>query len=138
MTDVIGAFFWGEEAEGAADKIPERVDGSGFGLPQEFLEFGEGHLDRIEIRAIGRQEQKAPLAGKACKKRFRLSMTIRGMADGACTDVRPGVTTRHRGGRPSLVEKNQPAAEALLRVPPGLPALSDVGTRLFAGVHGFF
>ena len=194
MTDIVGAFFWGEEVEGAADEIPERVDGSGFGLPQEFLEFGEGHLDRIEIRAVGRQEQKAragfgnkarrfialmarqivkdhcvalaqngdenlldigkesfgidrpvehegrnqPLAGKARKKRCRLPMTIRGMTDGACTDVRPSVTTRHRSGCPSLVEKNQPATEALLRLPPGLSALSDVGTSLFAGVHGFF
>jgi hypothetical protein len=25
-----------------------------------------------------------------------------------------------------------------LRAPPRLPALSDVGTILFAGVHGFF
>jgi len=194
MTDVVGAFFGSEEVQGAADEIPEGIDGSGFGLPQEFLEFGEGHLDRIEIGAVGRQEQKAradvgdearrfialmarqivkdhrvalaqngdenlldigkesfgidrpvehegrnqPLAGKARKKRCRLPMTIRGIADGACTDVRPGVTTRHRGGCPSLVEKNQPAAEALLGVPPGLPALSDVGTILFAGVHGFF
>ena len=65
-------------------------------------------------------------------------MTIRGMADGACTDVGPGVTTGHRGRRPSLVEENQPAAEARLRTSPRFPALSDVGTMLFAGVHGFF
>ena len=172
----------------------EGIDCSGLGLSQPFFEFSEGHLDRIEIGAVGRQEQEAragvgdearrfialmarqivedhrvalaqhgekdlldiglkalgvdrpvehegrnqPLAGKARKKRCRLPMTIRGLADGAYTDVRPGITTRHRGGCPSLVEKNEPAAKALLRVPPGLPALSDVGTPLFAGVHGFF
>lgn len=66
------------------------------------------------------------------------AVTVRRMAGGACADVGPGVTTRHRGGRPSLVEENQPAAEALLRAPPRFPALSDVGTILFAGVHGFF
>jgi hypothetical protein len=32
------------------------------------------------------------------------------MAEGACADVGPGVTTRHRGRRPSLVEENQSAA----------------------------
>ena len=59
MTDVVGAFFGSEEVQGAADEIPEGIDGSGLGLPQEFLEFSEGHLDRIEIGAVGRQEQEA-------------------------------------------------------------------------------
>lgn len=194
MADVVGAFFWGEEVEGAADKIPEGVDGSGLGLPQQFFEFGEDHLDRIEIGAVGRQEQDAragtddeagrlfvlvarqivedhrvalaqnggenlldigkeifrvdraiehkgrnqPLAGKAGQKRRRLPMTVRRMADGACADVSPSVTTGHRGRRPSLVEENQSAAEALLRLPPGFSALNHVGTILLAGVHGFF
>jgi len=194
MTDVVFAFFRGEKVERAADEFPESVDGSGLGLPQQFLEFGESHLDRIEIGAVGRQEQEAragtgdeargflvlvarqivedhgvalvqnrdenlldigeetlgvdrpvehkrcnqPLAGEAGKKRRRLPMTVRGMADGACADVGLGVTSRHRGRRPGLVEENQPAAEARLRAPPRFPALSDVGTMLFAGVHGFF
>lgn len=194
MTDVVAAFFGGEEAEGAADKVPESVDGSGLSLPQQFFEFGESHLDRIEIGAVGRQEQQAragtgdearrfvvlmarqvvedhrvafaqngdenlldigeealgvdrsvehkggnqPLAGEASKKRRRLPMTIWGIADGACADVGPGVATRHRGRRPGLVEENQPAAEARLSTSPRFPALSDVGTMLFAGVHGFF
>ena len=34
MADVIGAFFGSEEAEDSADELPERVDGSGLGLPQ--------------------------------------------------------------------------------------------------------
>lgn len=188
------AFFRSEKGEGAADEFPESVDGSGLGSPEQFLEFGESHLDRIEIGAVRRQEQEAragtgdeardflvlmarqivedhrvalvqngnenlldigeetlgvdrpvehkgcnqPLAGEAGKKRRRLPMTVRGIADGACADVGPGITTRHRGRRPSLVEKNQPAAKARLRAPPRFPALSDVGTMLFAGVHGFF
>jgi hypothetical protein len=44
MTDVVGAFFGGEEVQGAADEIPEGVDGSGLGLPQQFFEFSESHL----------------------------------------------------------------------------------------------
>ena len=65
-------------------------------------------------------------------------MTVRGMADGARTNIGPGVTARHRGVRPSLVQENQPAAEALLRLSPRFSSLSDVGTMLLAGVHGFF
>lgn len=194
MTDVVCALFRGEEVQGAADEIPKGIDGSGLGLPQQFFEFGESHLDRIKIGAVGRQEQEVcadagdevgrlfvlmarqvvedhcvalaqrrdkdlldigkealgvdrpvehkgrnqALTGEARKKRRRLPMTIWRMADGACTDVCPGVTTRHRGRRPGLVEENQPAAEVRLRAPPRFPALSDVGTILFAGVHGFF
>lgn len=41
MADVAGAFFGSEEAEGATDEFPEGVDGSGLGLPQQFLEFGK-------------------------------------------------------------------------------------------------
>lgn len=194
MTDVIGAFFRGEKVEGVADEVPEGIDSSGLSLPQQLFEFGEGHLDRIEIRAVGRQEQEAragvgdealrlfvlmarqvvedhrvtlaqngdedlrdigeetlgvdrplehkgrnqSLAGEARKKRRCLPMTVRRMAEGTCADVGPGVTTRHRCRRPSLVEENQPAVEALLHAPPRVPTLSDVGTILFAGAHGFF
>jgi len=149
--------------------IPEGIDGSSLGLPEKFCEFGEGHFDRIEIGAVGRQEQEAcaadearrlfvlmarqivgdhrvapaqhgekdlldvgkkilgvdrsveheggnqPLAGEARKER-RPSMTVRRMAEGTFADVGPGVTTRHCRRRPSLVEENQPAAEAVLRV----------------------
>ena len=63
MTDVVGAFFRGEEVQGAADEIPEGVEGSGLGFAQQLFEFGDGHLDRIEIGAVGRQEREAR-AGK--------------------------------------------------------------------------
>ncbi len=194
MADVVGAFFRSKEVEGSPDEVPEGIDGSGLGLAQQFFEFGEGHLDRIEIRAVGRQEQEAragggdearrrfilmarqvvedhcvafaqcrnedlldigeealgvdrpikhkrgyqSLAGQAGKKRRRLPMSMRRMAQGTCADVGPGVTTRHRRRRPGLVEEDEPTAKAGLRAPPRLPALSDVGTILFAGVHGFF
>lgn len=194
MTDVVGAFFGGKEAQRAADEIPECVDGSCLGLSQQFFELGEGHLDWIEIRTVGRQEQEAragigdetpsrlilvarqvvedhcvagaqyrnedlldvgkealgvdraiehkgrdqSLAGQAGKERRRLPMSVRRMAQGTCADVGPGVTTRHRRRRPGLVEEDEPTAKAGLRAPPRLPALSDVGTILLAGVHGFF
>jgi len=42
-----------------SDHVPEGVDGSGLGFAQELLELGKGHFDRIEIGAVGRQEQEA-------------------------------------------------------------------------------
>src|SRR5207342_164125 len=189
MTDVIGAFLRGKEVDSAADEVPEGVDGPSLSLAQQLFEFGEGHLDRIEIRAVGRQEQEAragvgdealrlfvlmarqvvedhrvtlaqngdedlrdigeetlgvdrplehegrnqSLAGEAGKKRRCLPMPVRRMAEGTCADVGPGVTTRHRCRRPSFVEENWPAVEALLYASPHFPTLSDVGTILFAG-----
>jgi hypothetical protein len=59
MADVVGGFLWGEVVEETADEFPESVDGSGLSLAQQFLEFGKGHLDRIEIRAVGRQKQQS-------------------------------------------------------------------------------
>src|SRR5580700_3695195 len=103
---------------------------------EDLLDIGKETLG--VDRPVEHKGRNQPLAGEARKKRRRLPMTVRRMAEGACTDVGPGVTTRHRRRRPGLVEENQPATEALLRVPPRFPALSDVGTILFAGAHGFF
>jgi hypothetical protein len=41
VADTVGAFFRGEEVQGAIDEIPEGVDGSGLGFPRHFFEFGE-------------------------------------------------------------------------------------------------
>src|SRR6185437_12685839 len=40
--------------------------------------------------------------------------SVRRIADGACADVGPCVTTCHCGRRPSLIEENQPATKVLL------------------------
>ena len=39
-----------------ADGVPEFVDGAGGAALEVDLELGEGHLDRVEIGAVGRQE----------------------------------------------------------------------------------
>src|SRR6202140_4399178 len=101
---------------------------------EDLLDIGKETLG--VDRSVEHKGRNQPLAGEARKKRRRLPMTVRRMTKGACTDVGPGVTTRHCRCRPSLVEENQPAAEVLLRAPPRFPALSDVGTILFAGAHG--
>lgn len=54
MADVDGALLWSKEIQ----SVPEGVNGSGLSLAQQFFELGESHLDRIEIRAVGRQEQQ--------------------------------------------------------------------------------
>jgi hypothetical protein len=59
MTDVVGAFLRGEAVEGLTDDIGKSIDGTGLGLQEKFCEFGKGHLDRIEITAVARQDQEA-------------------------------------------------------------------------------
>jgi hypothetical protein len=41
-----------------ADGLPEFVDGAHGHGAQVRLEFGEGHFDRIEVGAVGRQKHK--------------------------------------------------------------------------------
>ena len=58
VSEVVGAFGWGEEVEEVADLAPGLLDGPGLGLSHEVLEFGEELLDRVEVGAVGRQEQQ--------------------------------------------------------------------------------
>ena len=53
---MVSAFGWGEGFERCADRCPKGVSGSGSGLSEQRLEFGEGIFDRIEVGAVGRQE----------------------------------------------------------------------------------
>lgn len=46
------------EVADIADSLPEGIYGSGAGSPQMGFEFGEGHLDGIEIGAVGRREEE--------------------------------------------------------------------------------
>jgi hypothetical protein len=50
--------MWGEEVADFADGAPEGVDGSDCLGAQEGFEFGEGHLDWIEVGAVGRQKEE--------------------------------------------------------------------------------
>lgn len=47
-----------EGIEQLSHPFPCCLDGSFFGFSDEGLELGEHHLDRIEIRAVGRQEEE--------------------------------------------------------------------------------
>jgi hypothetical protein len=50
--------LWCEEFADVADGFPQVVDCAGFHFSKMGFEFGECHLDGVEIRAIGWQEQK--------------------------------------------------------------------------------
>lgn len=58
MAEIIGAFCWCDRGGDAAERAPERIDGSMRFMTQLGLHFGEDHLDRIEVGAVGRQEQQ--------------------------------------------------------------------------------
>ncbi len=57
MPEIGGAFVRAEGFENFAEAPPCRVDATLVGLAQQGLEFGEHHLDGIEIGAVGRQEE---------------------------------------------------------------------------------
>src|SRR6056297_433291 len=52
------AFFVGEEVAHMADGLPEFWVGSGSSLSDQRLELREGHFDRVQVGAVGRQEQE--------------------------------------------------------------------------------
>ena len=52
------AFGWGDEVEELAELAPGRLVRAFLGFPHEMLELGEDLLDRIEVRAVGRQEEQ--------------------------------------------------------------------------------
>lgn len=49
------ALGWKEAVEQVADALDEPVDRSGWLLPQQRLELGEGHLDGVHVGAVGWQ-----------------------------------------------------------------------------------
>ena len=51
--------MWAEGVEGVSDRGPEVWDGARHRRSQECLQFGEGLLDRVEVRAVGRELAKA-------------------------------------------------------------------------------
>jgi len=56
VANEISAFSGREEAERDGDQVADVVKGPGSRRPDERFQFGEGQFDRIEIRAVGRQE----------------------------------------------------------------------------------
>ncbi len=58
LFEIVTAFRSAEEAADISDCFPEVIEGSGGGGAQMGLEFGERHLDRVEVGTVGRQEQE--------------------------------------------------------------------------------
>jgi hypothetical protein len=63
VLEIIPALVRAVEAADGANGFPEFLDGSCSDPPEMSLEFGKGHFDRIEVGAVGWQEEKpgAPL-----------------------------------------------------------------------------
>ena len=56
MPDKVVAFSGGEEVECGGDQRADLIEGSGPRRPQEGLQLRKRQFDRIEVRAVGRQE----------------------------------------------------------------------------------
>ena len=58
VLEVVPALVLGVEGADVADGVAEGVDGSCADAPEMGLELCEGHFDRIEVRAVRRQEEE--------------------------------------------------------------------------------
>ena len=58
VLEIIPAFLRGIEVADVAESFPKVIDGPCSNPPKVCLEFGESHLDGIEVRAVGRSEQE--------------------------------------------------------------------------------
>lgn len=59
----VGAFLGREAIKEVADALDKGIDGAGRYLPQQRLELGEGHLDRVHIRAVRGQVEELSAPG---------------------------------------------------------------------------
>ena len=64
MAEVVLALLWREVVEQRADAVPQAFAGAFSGFSQQVFEFGEDHLDRVEVGAVGRQEEQRCAAGR--------------------------------------------------------------------------
>ncbi|MGB3624655.1 MAG: hypothetical protein WA989_02440 [Henriciella sp.] len=58
MPEVVPAFIWSEEIAYFAESLEKLVECAGTRSSQKLFVFGEGHLDWVQIWAVGRQIQK--------------------------------------------------------------------------------
>ena len=63
MSEVVCAFLWSEGVEDFSNAVPEVVPGSFCGFAQQGLEFGEGHLDGVEVWRVWRQVEQGCVSG---------------------------------------------------------------------------
>ena len=59
MSEVGDALLGGEVLHGLGDRFAELFDGASGRLAEEGLELGEGELNWVEVRAVGRQVLEA-------------------------------------------------------------------------------
>ena len=114
--------------EQIAEFSPGCLDGSGLGVPHPVLELGEELLDRVQVRAVGRQEEQVRA----------------GLTDGAASSLSfmaaeivedDDVALGERGGEHLLgIERKELTVDGAVdderRVDPVDPERADEGQRL--------
>ncbi len=63
MSDVVLTFGWCEERERGRGERGDVVEGARSGSPHERFQLRERHLDRIEVRAVGREKSDVRARG---------------------------------------------------------------------------
>ena len=89
MANVVGAFGRVEPLEEAADGLPEVLDGPLGGVAQQLFELGERQFDRVQVRAVGRQEEQGRARAFDCSRTPVILCELRLSS----TTMSPGVRT---------------------------------------------
>ena len=86
----MGAFLWGEAADGGTDGGPQAVNGARGGLAQQGLELGAGILDWIEVRAVGRRLKQPRAGGLDRRPHARTPVAAEMVQDHRVAGLQPG------------------------------------------------
>ena len=92
LDEVVGTFAWGYAIEDVARGGAEGVGGARCGLAQPVLDLGEEHLDRVQVRGVLRQEERAR-AGCPDGLAHRLAVSIKSSQRSIKCGIKKGCET---------------------------------------------
>ena len=123
-----------------SDAVDQGFDCAGGFLPEQRLELGEGHLDRVHVGAVGRQiEELSATAGDGLDEGHRLPVAEGNAIAAPFADRRPAIEPRHLRVDAGLIEEDEAMRidERLCRLPQRAPR-RHVGPVLLGRAQGFF
>ena len=100
--------------------------------------MGNGGEGGAIHRAVEHEGRDQPFSSEPGEEGGCLPVAARRAAEGACSNVRPGMAPRHVRPGAGFIKEDQPACQIRLHPSPVGARRGHVRPFLFAGVHGFF
>jgi hypothetical protein len=133
VSDVVPTLGGREERERGRGERRDVIEGARSRGPEERFQFRERHLDRIEVRAVGRQ--KSDPSARGFDRRAQLGLFVNGEIV-----EHDDIASAQQIGRDAAFVDEDVLLGVVQRQPvaPAAPLSGDVGPPLFVGVYGFF